>query len=324
MKRQQKKLRHRKKTGENRNRLKRIPVLGEWKRSWGRPSALIIIGVLLLYGIPTLGLAVCALLVYCLSNFPGWPLLFVGILTALFFVSIRFVKFATYICSFDWDPQIRADVDGQLEDVSENDVVPLSARIEPLIDDCFSSLKKHYEVDSASPGELLEVEAFFRSLHKDHPDRVPRALDVFRLRHEGKQCLYCVVEFAFESVTGKVRHRETVIAHVVQVQLPRSVGRVTMRPRETFDFIAALFTDADVSFETSAMFSQKYYCTAEEPRRAEKEVPPRALQVIAVHDRIVMQMHDAILLVGQDLPFEDAKPVDLASISFELLDCFTV
>jgi len=305
---------------ESRQKLRRVPFLGEWKRSWGPPPLHVVIGIAIIPSIFSAILAGLILVLIWIGDFFAWTFA-IALAAILVVVMHKFHSYVTYLRSFKYDYRVQGDLDGRFEETQMHENEPWTRAVQESVDNELERLQCTYELRSVASRDAAKFDDFLKALHLHTPDMRPRVTELYAIEKQHRRCLFGIIVFQIESQMGKSRQRETMVTYVVYGEIPRDFGRVTIRPREFSDYLASLFTDSDVTTPQPPEFSAKYYCTSSNPDQTQRVLSPQVLTAISAHDKIVIQIHNSIMLVCQDKPIAEIKAAELVALSFDCLDC---
>jgi hypothetical protein len=294
-----------------------------WKRSWGRPSAVLIVGSLvfdlsLLFGWFAIGIVGATQFVQSLPQDLGNTalMLVVAVVWAItggwFLRSL--LRLWKYQASFDWSSDRQAELDATLKDDDFDSHEPAAAwtdRYRVIVDECIKGLSRTYAVKALVEAECERVSKQLNSFsHSGNPQSV-RLLDAFRVSADRWSCTWLTFDYEYTYRVRGASRTGSAIRQAVLVEFPCAAESVLIRPETLSDQITQLLGGDDTDFPHHAEFSRSYYVIATHPSKLQETLPRAFMDAFCEHSQLVARIENGWLLIAHDGKLAEASATRL-------------
>jgi hypothetical protein len=296
-----------------------------WKRCWGRPPLVIVLGNWVLFG--SVGLI---LLILAAWLFPGLVIkpmspaerclavaISLAFAWAIWWNFRRLWRIARYYQSFGWSQAAQESFDTRLRDAKSSEELGFgSRRYRRTLRECLAALRQHYRVKGLTAKGMKQAQALVNRLWRSDPTRRPALLEAYQLHRGKEKCLYAI--FHYVTPGSPASSDRLVVSQLALTRLTRDVGELTLRPRERFNLLGRVLGQGPRITALPAVRAGNYRLIASDDPRTPKDAVHILSDIVCGRDGLTVHLNGRTALVMKDAPLGAESALEIAVIGFRL------
>jgi hypothetical protein len=310
-------------------------ALDQWQRRWGKPPAIVLIGMWMFHG--PIAAILFGFSLYLVASLPDAGREGGGAVLACLLLAAGSGAFGYYIFwrplwrtqCFYWSferPVRDMDADEKPQPkvlpVQNASFLPDSRQYGEAIEACQVAIAARYSIRRVSDKELPRHAKMLERVVEPSMTGQVELLDAFEVTNPPHCLAYGVVAYRSRQRHGRSSSEETRCGQIVMLTLSCDLSRLWIRPEALADTLAGWIADEDLDFADHPQFSRRYFCASDNPDLIRLRVPDGVWQSIGGHDEILVLGRGPSLVVAKERGMAPEQAIELVDLAFEIMSAF--